>query len=861
MLKRVIALIAAGVLLLCGASGLALTAQDAAQLSPDETDEDLLNRYLSAWEEALATDYKLVMVSSYPMVPGMEDFLPQGENIIYVQEGTEAAEYLFAFAERDYLWYDYYMIKVLKEAGFYDGEVPDKDTFAALVEAHYGGDARDDGQLVGEAQTTDDFVGNTQDALDGLAVIDVDMISSPLQPPEASSSSIYQGFYESLLEGFYQTPKEENCLDPDCIVMNGDTLVSVNGWVDSEDLMYTEQSALVFPEIGIRHIGENAIFDIRDGSKIRNAYVWLPEGVESIGSNAFTYQDMRYVYLPPSVTEIAAGAFSHCDFLQGLIIPQGITTLPEAMFYNCSDVRWLVIPENVQEIPDGLICNLEYPEAVSEVVIYGYSGTEAEDFARRNGLIFVDLTSYDVQPNRPAPEGENQETEESEACVHMYAPIENTVVWAQSSANPEKHYTSSWLQRCTLCGNVCHGSGTDSEENWRDHALTETIAMVCRYCNIQERPNAEQGACRRGRVHMFTVPEKTVECTDCGCGYVVREKDTYQKPEDSKPDTQDSEKVSSAEEFNRLHPSIYLRIEKKLGDLNGWSEYREAIYARLLKLSDENLDRFYKLLKKCNYKNTRGCLSFSEGIDYYESDAPATINQDITYNMSRVADSTRQTTIDQYSRWYNRQPTDEELRQAIENGVFYGLIHEMGHAEENFYLLDPIPFAYQDYTRVDSDVDFLNYMRTDMVNNIYRRLRKNTNHKTALRITAYALNCDIGDVKIEDIPSLSAAEEALLEKVLTQICYDGIENYDASYNILDSMSGLLVRQSDRENMAPRARDGYYDVYGFAARNEFWANYFAVMIIGDEEMIDYMEEFCPLTTQYLTDMYWNEGFVE
>ena len=76
MLKRVIALIAAGALLLCSASGLALTAQDAAQLNPEETDEDLLSRYRFAWKDVLATDYTLVLVASdtSAMVPGMEDF-------------------------------------------------------------------------------------------------------------------------------------------------------------------------------------------------------------------------------------------------------------------------------------------------------------------------------------------------------------------------------------------------------------------------------------------------------------------------------------------------------------------------------------------------------------------------------------------------------------------------------------------------------------------------------------------------------------------------------------------------------------------------------------------------------------------
>lgn len=61
----------------------------------------------------------------------------------------------------------------------------------------------------------------------------------------------------------------------------------------------------------------------------------FPQGVETIGVNAFSTSNVEYVELPQSVKTIEGYAFYACDSLKNIIIPSGCTSVGMSAFNSC----------------------------------------------------------------------------------------------------------------------------------------------------------------------------------------------------------------------------------------------------------------------------------------------------------------------------------------------------------------------------------------------------------------------------------------------------------------------------------------------------------------------------------------------
>ena len=81
--------------------------------------------------------------------------------------------------------------------------------------------------------------------------------------------------------------------------------------------------------------------------------VTIPEGVTSIGNNAFSgYASLTRITIPEGVTSIGNGAFSGCTNLTSITIPEGITSIGNSAFYRCANLTSITIPEGVTSIGD-----------------------------------------------------------------------------------------------------------------------------------------------------------------------------------------------------------------------------------------------------------------------------------------------------------------------------------------------------------------------------------------------------------------------------------------------------------------------------------------------------------------------------
>lgn len=110
--------------------------------------------------------------------------------------------------------------------------------------------------------------------------------------------------------------------------------------------------------------------------------------VYGIKDNDTHGRGIRNLVLPETVRDLwsenGTAMFSENE---SITFPEGLTTIP-ANICTSEPLHYIIVPRNVISINDGAF-------GESLTTVYGYSGTEAEDYASRNGIDFIDLDSFD----------------------------------------------------------------------------------------------------------------------------------------------------------------------------------------------------------------------------------------------------------------------------------------------------------------------------------------------------------------------------------------------------------------------------------------------------------------------------------
>ena len=83
--------------------------------------------------------------------------------------------------------------------------------------------------------------------------------------------------------------------------------------------------------------------------------IMLPQGVTSIGENAFSRSGLSEIVMPDSLAEIGDYAFYECTGLTSVIIPDGVTAIGKEAFRNCSSLKTMTIPASVATIGDNAV--------------------------------------------------------------------------------------------------------------------------------------------------------------------------------------------------------------------------------------------------------------------------------------------------------------------------------------------------------------------------------------------------------------------------------------------------------------------------------------------------------------------------
>ena len=164
----------------------------------------------------------------------------------------------------------------------------------------------------------------------------------------------------------------------------------------------------------------------------------IPEGITTIGSDAFAWcSNLKDVKIPESVTSINDSAFYFCYNLESILLPSSLTQIKPWVFYGCDSLTHVDIPNGVTSIGEMAfscenLSSISIPPSVTYIddrafshsdnlsVIYGTTGSTAETFANKYGIVFY-TEEYPYEP----PTTESPTDDEPVYLISNAAEIQN----------------------------------------------------------------------------------------------------------------------------------------------------------------------------------------------------------------------------------------------------------------------------------------------------------------------------------------------------------------------------------------------------------------------------------------------------
>ena len=190
----------------------------------------------------------------------------------------------------------------------------------------------------------------------------------------------------------------------------------ISGWAGSLTEKYAEDNRIVFvpltsgqcgdratwtfdPQTGAMTIsGSGAMWDYYDYNPspfwhnpfIRS--VVIDRRIDSVGDRMFTQSaNLANVTLPAGLETIGYGTFCGTGLTE-IFIPAGVTVIGESAFYGCGNLTRAVIMNSAVEIYVDT-----FGDCASGLVLYGWAGSPADEYACDNHIAFMALDAPDHQ--------------------------------------------------------------------------------------------------------------------------------------------------------------------------------------------------------------------------------------------------------------------------------------------------------------------------------------------------------------------------------------------------------------------------------------------------------------------------------
>lgn len=191
--------------------------------------------------------------------------------------------------------------------------------------------------------------------------------------------------------------------------------------------------------------------------------VTIPDKVTLIGEAAFQCcPKLKRIDIPDSVTEICDNAFWWCESLEEINLPGSLTSVGKNLFSFDSSLRSVTFPKSLNYIPDNVCLDCSSLESVyilnpkcricdseelfisyslededKKPVIYGYSGSTAEEYANKYNFRFSALDQTDTTTVTATSEGISGK--KGDANCDGLIDMSDAIIIMQSIANPNKY--------------------------------------------------------------------------------------------------------------------------------------------------------------------------------------------------------------------------------------------------------------------------------------------------------------------------------------------------------------------------------------------------------------------------------------
>lgn len=133
------------------------------------------------------------------------------------------------------------------------------------------------------------------------------------------------------------------------------------------------------------------------GDMPENTSIILKDGTKSIANNAFSRcTNLTSITLPESLINIGQSSFSGCTGLTNIIIPDNVKSITVNSFMDCINISSVTIPYSVEHLGWGSFGYVIDDEGgdyklMDDFIIYGYTGSEAEIYAKDYNIQFVSI--------------------------------------------------------------------------------------------------------------------------------------------------------------------------------------------------------------------------------------------------------------------------------------------------------------------------------------------------------------------------------------------------------------------------------------------------------------------------------------
>lgn len=124
----------------------------------------------------------------------------------------------------------------------------------------------------------------------------------------------------------------------------------------------------------------------------------LPDGLETIGDEAFEYSSLESIHLPGSVKNLGLRIFANCEFLEEVVLEEGIPEIPAGMFYR-DPIASVSLPKTITKIGTQAFeeCPLQsivFPESLCEIGRWAFMGTSLSSIQFKEGLETIDYGAF-----------------------------------------------------------------------------------------------------------------------------------------------------------------------------------------------------------------------------------------------------------------------------------------------------------------------------------------------------------------------------------------------------------------------------------------------------------------------------------